>query len=384
MADQPVKTPLVLLGNRSSIHCESKGVILILSPWNFPFNLSLIPLVSAIAAGNTVLLKPSEFSPASSQLMVEIIHAVFEPHHARVVTGDAELASYLTTVPFDHIFFTGSTNIGAKVMAAAAPNLTPITLELGGKSPVVVDPTASLKAAAKAIVWGRFFNTGQTCVAPDYCLVHASIKDQLVESLKQTIREYYSSRPDESDDYGAVISERQFEHVHSLLEDARHKGSAEIHGGEVDASRRHISPTLVVNPVEGARLHQEEVFGPILMIQEYQSIEEAAHIINNKSRPLSMYMFSKSKKNIKYIQEHTRSGSFTVNEAIIQFNNPHLPFGGIGASGFGRGHGHAGFLEFTNQRSIMRKTWPINTSFVVYPPYTKFKKRIAEIVLKWL
>lgn len=379
LAPQPVATPLALFGNRSEIRVESKGVVLIITPWNFPFNLSLIPVISAVAAGNCVVLKPSENTTHSGALLKSIVEEAFPDGDVVVTLGGADDARQLTALPFDHIFFTGSTAVGQKVMQAAANNLTSVTLELGGKSPVFIDKSANLKAAAKSINWGRLMNAGQACVAPDYALVHEANMDRFI-SLLSTENEKYSAN--DQRDMARLAHDGQAVKMRQFLDDIEGK-CEKILGGELDEKTNTCSPTLVINPTDDALVSRMELFGPILPIYAVKSIDDAIERINEKERPLSIYVFSKSKSNIEKLIASTRAGSTAINQTVVQFNNANLPFGGTGKSGFGRTHGLHGFMEFTNQRSVLKKVLPITTSFLVYPPYSRWKEKVAEVVMRF-
>jgi aldehyde dehydrogenase (NAD+) len=379
LAPQPVPTPLSLLGNRSEIRLESKGVVLIIAPWNFPFNLSLIPVISAVAAGNTVLLKPSEHATYSAILLESILNEAFPSGEVVVVQGGADVSKELTELPVDHIFFTGSTKVGQMVMTAAAKRLTSLTLELGGKSPVYVDKSVNVKAAAKSISWGRLFNAGQTCVAPDYALVHEEVAEHFIAHLIDENSKYSSEHQGVM---SKIAHDDHLQQMGSFIEDAQGKCDRII-GGKIDSATRSCSPTIVVNPSDNTKVAREEIFGPILVLYIVKSLDDALRKINSHERPLSLYIFSKSRQVQERIIAETRAGSTVINETVVQFNNSNLPFGGSGKSGFGKTHGHHGFLEFTNQRAIMKKVLPITTSLLVFPPYTKFKERVAEIVMRW-
>jgi len=384
MKPRKVSTPIAMLGSTSYIQYQPKGVVLIISPWNYPINLTLIPLVTAVAAGNCVILKPSEHTPNSSRVMEKIVKAVFEEKEVAMVQGAVDTSQALLELPFNHIFFTGAPAIGKIVMEAASKHLTSVTLELGGKSPTVIDETADLKKAASRISWGKFTNTGQTCIAPDYLLVHESVKDELIEELKQKIQEFYGSDSKASEDYPRIVNEQHLQRLKGYLEDAKGKGAEFISGGQSDESDNYLSPTLAVNVPEDATLSQEEIFGPILPIYTYSDLQEAIDYINSKEKPLALYIFSRNQKNINRILQDTRAGGTSINQTVMHFTNNSLPFGGDNNSGIGKSHGWFGFEAFSNARSILRQRWPVSTTDLAAPPYTKFKRMLADFTLKWL
>ena len=380
LATQPVSTPLSLFGNRSEIRLESKGVVLIISPWNFPFNLSLIPVISAIAAGNTVILKPSEHTAQSARLLSSIIEEAFPDGEVVVVEGGPNVSQDLIALPVDHIFFTGSTEVGHKVMEAAAKNLTSLTLELGGKSPVFIDKSANINTAAKSISWGRYLNAGQTCVAPDYVLVHEDVAEKFIAAIHEESKKF-------STEYQGVMSKiahsGHLDRIASMIADSQ--GNCErLIGGEIDFETRVCSPTIVINPAENSLVATEETFGPILTLFTVKNLDEAIENINSREKPLSLYIFSKSRKTQEKIIAETRAGSTVINQTVIHFNNSNLPFGGSGKSGFGKTHGYHGFMEFTDQRAIMKKSLPITSSLLLFPPHTRLKEKVAEIAMRWL
>ncbi|NNF19593.1 MAG: aldehyde dehydrogenase family protein [Flavobacteriaceae bacterium] len=382
MRKQRVDTPLTLFGTSSWYRYESKGVCLILSPWNFPLNLTFGPLVSAIAAGNTVILKPSEMTPHIAGVMQQIVEELFREEEIAMVQGDAGAAKELLKLPFNHIFFTGSPGIGKKVMAAAAEHLSSVTLELGGKSPVIVDKSANLKAAAKRIAWGKFINAGQICVSPDYLLIQESVKTEFLQLLDREVTQFFSADPKTSASYSRIVNQHHFRRLKEHLEDAQqHKAITRV-GGKHDADQNYISPTVIEALPDSASLMQEEIFGPVLPVKTYVDLGEAITYINSKERPLALYIYSNQKKHIKRILDETRAGSSCINSNVLQYANTNLPFGGVNNSGIGKSNGIYGFREFSNQRAIL-KQYNRGIIQLLFPPYTSWKQRIAEITLRW-
>jgi aldehyde dehydrogenase (NAD+) len=382
MERQKVNTPLALIGSSSWYVYEPKGVCLIISPWNFPLNLTFGPLVSAIASGNTVILKPSEMTPNISKVMAEIVKDLFDENEVALVEGEVEVSQELLKLPFNHIFFTGSPNVGKIVMKAAAKHLTSVTLELGGKSPTIIDDTANLKSAAKKIAWGKFMNNGQTCIAPDYVLIKDSVKDAFLSEFKTQLKLFFTEDASVSDSISRVVNERHYKRLVNHIEDAKSKnGTIEI-GGKTSSEDNFIEPTVVSNLPEEASLLQEEIFGPILPIKTYKTLDEVIQYVNLKEKPLALYMYSKSKKNIHFVIKNTRSGSTCINNNVIQYGNHNLPFGGSNNSGIGKAHGLFGFQEFSNMRSIM-KQHTIGAVDLLMPPYTDFKQKIVDLTIKW-
>lgn len=383
MQKQKVTTPLALSGTSSWFSYEPKGVCLIISPWNFPLNLTFGPLVSAIAAGNTVILKPSEMTPHIAAVMSEMVKELFPEEEVSLVEGGVEVAQALLKLPFNHIFFTGSPAVGKLVMKAAAEHLSTITLELGGKSPTIVDDTANLKKAAKKIAWGKFLNAGQICVSPDYILVKKDISDKLIAEIKQQIHSFYSHAPATSKSYSRIVNDRHFNRLLGLLEDAKEKGATVEIGGNYSAEDRYLEPTVLSNIPENGALMQQEIFGPLLPVIEYKTAEEAIEYINAGEKPLALYIYSNNRKTVAQILENTRAGSSCINNNVLQYANHHLPFGGINNSGMGKSHGLYGFQEFSNQRAIL-KQHTITAMELLFPPYNKFKQKIADFTVKWL
>ncbi len=382
LAPQRVPTPLPLLGTRSWIRYEPKGVTLILSPWNFPINLTFIPLVSAIAGGNTAILKPSEHTPHTTQAIAELVHHTFDESEVALVQGGPDIAQALLDLPFHHIFFTGAPQIGKLVMAAAAKHLASVTLELGGKSPTIVDQSAHIPSAARRIAIGKYLNDGQICIAPDYVLVHESVKDELVEALQRQVATFYTDNPKHSPWLCRIVNDRHFHRLSELLHDAANKGASLISLGQADPASRFLPPTLVLNPSPNTRLMQEEIFGPLLPILTFKHLEEAVTHVNQGEKPLALYIFSKNRSHINYVLTHTRAGGTAINAVGIHFYNNYLPFGGSNFSGIGKSHGKYGFLEFTNARAVTEQRLP-GIADVLSPPYTTFKQRIITWALKW-
>lgn len=374
---RPVKaeTPVSLLGTSSYVHHEAKGVCLILSPWNYPVNLTLGPLAHCIAAGNTAIIKPSEFTPATSQLMARIIASVFPPEHAAVVTGDASVSKALLQFPFDHIYFTGSTAVGKEVMRAAADHLSSVTLELGGKTPVYVHDDASVKDAAEKIAAAKMVNAGQSCIAPDYLIVHESVADKLIQEIEMQTHRYFSEKNPDGNNYSSIINDK---HYNRLLELSGRNSNdfKNLPAGKIPLQIIRIKDV-------NAPIMKQELFGPLLPVIAVTGAAEALKIIHSQPPPLSIYLFSKSSKIRKEFPEATQSGSICFNECAVQYLNPALPFGGIRNSGIGRGHGKAAFLSFSNERVYFRQRTGITTAKLLYPPYTNWKKRLITLLLKY-
>ncbi len=382
MGKQGISTPLALLGSSSYVRYEPKGVVLIISPWNFPFNLTFGPLVSAIAAGNTVIIKPSEMTPHSSALMVKIIKEVFEENEIAVIEGGKGTSTELLALKFDHIFFTGAPSIGKVVMAAAAKHLTSVTLELGGKSPTIVDETADLKMAATRVAWGKYLNNGQVCIAPDYVFVHESKKDAFVQEVNKAIKSFYSENAADATSYSRIVNNHHFNRVKSYVDDAVAKGAKVESGGKFDETQNYISPTVMTNVAKDSKLMTNEIFGPVMPIFTFKHVDEAIAEINEKEKPLALYIYSKSNKNINHILANTRAGGGCINHNAVHFFNTNLPFGGSNNSGIGKGHGKDGFEAFSNARGILRQYIP-NALELLLPPYTNFSQKLIDLTIKW-
>ncbi len=360
---QRVGTNLLVFPATAQLMPEPLGLVLIISPWNYPFYLCLMPLIGAIAAGNCGVLKPSEYTPATSGVIAELMASVFPPEWATAIEGDETVSQALLREKFDHIFFTGSSRVGKLIMAAAADHLTPVTLELGGKSPCVVDREINVQETAKRIIWGKLVNVGQTCVAPDYLLVEQSCLANLLPALQRAIKDFFGENPAESADYGRIINDRQWSRLVGLLE----QGEI-IAGGDHNDGDRYIAPTLILNPDLDSPLMQEEIFGPILPILTYANLEEAITFINGKPKPLALYFFSNNRQRQEQILENTSAGSVCINDILLHLTVTDLPFGGVGQSGMGRYHGKATFDTFSNYKSILRRPFWGETN-LRYPPY---------------
>lgn len=383
MKKQRVKKPLVLFGSTSWIQHQPKGICLIISPWNYPINLTFAPLVSAIAAGNTVIIKPSEITSHTSAVMNTIIESIFNDDEIKMIQGDVDTSTELLKLPFNHIFFTGSPKVGKIVMQAAAKNLSSVTLELGGKSPAIIDKSAKINTAAKHIAWGKTLNNGQTCIAPDYALIHETVKDEFIESLKKWFIKYYTKQVKNSSDYCRIVNKNHFNRIKKLIDDATQKGAKIAYGGHTDEKDNFIEPTIISDLPNNALILNEEIFGPALPILTYKNINEVTTYINAKKIPLALYIFSKRKKNINYIIENTSAGTTCINTNMTHFGNPNLPFGGTNNSGFGKSHGYFGFEAFSNKRPVLKQNYKA-LSELLYPPFNTFKEKIMNFTLKWL
>jgi aldehyde dehydrogenase (NAD+) len=378
MRPKRVPTRLALLGSRSTVVYEPKGVVLIIAPWNFPFNLTLGPLVSAIAAGNCAVVKPSELTPASTACMQRIIAELFEEDEVAVVAGDAKVAEELLAKKWDHIFFTGSPAVGRIVMKAAAEHLTSVTLELGGKSPAIVDRTANVADAAKKIAWGKFFNCGQVCIAPDYALVDERVRDQFLRELQQAIA---AMGPEGA--RGIIVNERHAARVKRLIDTAVAEGAEVVTGGV--ARGREIEPTILTNVSPRSPVMQEEIFGPILPVLTYRTLDDAFAMIAAKEHPLVLYIFSKVRSVAREIVRRTRAGGTTINHTLIHFYQLELPFGGVGQSGVGKSHGFAGFEAFSHARGVLEQRLPFSAIELLFPPYRgKLQKMLIDFTVRWL
>ena len=373
------------VGLKAWVQHEPKGRCLIISPWNYPVNLSFGPLVYAIAAGNTVILKPSEMTPNLSALMTRIVRQVFSEDEVAIFEGDARVSTALLELPFDHIFFTGSPAIGKVVMAAAAKHLTSVTLELGGKSPTIIDASADLKMAARNIMWSKYTNNGQTCIAPDHVYVHASVKDQFVQHCREALENAYGAdaKAQQASPYLArIVNQRHTGRIKALLDDASKRGARTLTGGSVDESSCYIAPTLLDNIPDDAKIMQEEIFGPLLPVIAYTDLDDVIRRINADPKPLALYLWSRTEANISKVMSQTTSGGACINHTIVQFLHGNLPFGGVNNSGIGNSHGIYGFKAFSHERAVVRTRFALATMF--FPPYTDFMRKMVKLLIKFI
>lgn len=366
---------MVFFGTSARVHPTPKGTALVIAPWNFPFNLALGPVVSALAAGCSVILKPSELTPATSALIGKLIAETFPADLVTVVEGGADVATELLKLPFDHIFFTGSPEVGQIVMQAASKTLASVTLELGGKSPVIVGPDANIKQAARWIAWGRFLNAGQTCVATDHVFVHESVKSALTEALTAQIRKMYGPDPIKSVDLARMTHPRQLQRVTDLIDDAVGRGATVLAGGQVDEGTRKVAPTVLLDVRDDMDVSRTEIFGPVLPVMPYDTLDSVLEKINGAPHPLSLYIFG-SKALADDVIAKTTSGTVAVNLTVMVFAHPSAPFGGVGRSGNGGAHGYAGFAAFSHMRQVLRaRFYPFHLFF---PPYTRVSRTLLS------
>jgi aldehyde dehydrogenase (NAD+) len=386
MAPERASTPPLLMGTSSEIRYEPKGVSLIISPWNYPFNLTLGPLIAAIAAGNSVIVKPSEYTPNSSRVMREMIEELFDEREIALVEGAVDTSQALLDLPFDHFYFTGSPEVGKIVMRAAAEHLSSVTLELGGKSPAIVDATADVDDAAAKIAWGKFTNTGQTCIAPDYALVHQSSMDAFLGRITHHISRFYGESDTErrsTQDYARLVNQKHFSRVQSLLTDALQSGARLVTGGESDAESRYIAPTVLTDVPADSRIMEEEIFGPVLPVIPFRDLNEAIDRINRKPNPLALYLFARDDDAEASVLGRTHAGGTCINDVLLHYMNPNMPFGGNGHSGIGMGHGKYAFQEFSHTRSVLRRSFGSTLMRNIYPPYTSLTRRMIDAALKY-
>lgn len=374
MKPQKVSTPINLFPSSSYIYTEPLGVVLIVAPWNYPFVLTMQPLVGAIAAGNCAILKPSEHTPHTSKVIATLINNNFDPSFITAIEGGIDTNQALLAEKFDHIFFTGGTAIGKIVMEAAAKHLTPVTLELGGKSPCIVDSDCNLEIAAKRIIWGKFYNSGQTCVAPDYLLVQKEVKSALIEQMIACLKTFFGENPQQSPDLGRIVNERQFDRLAGLLNEGRI-----LVGGQSDRDDKFIAPTLIDQVSPNSKIMADEIFGPILPILEYDQLSEAIAFVNAQPKPLALYVFSKNKQNQDQVLQDVPFGGGCVNDTILHLGNPELPFGGVGNSGMGSYHGKASFDVFTHRKSVLRNSFRFGLNWR-YPPYTMSLETLKKFI----
>ncbi|NNM52302.1 MAG: aldehyde dehydrogenase family protein [Pseudomonadales bacterium] len=372
----------MMVGTQGYIQVEPKGRVLIISPWNYPINLSLGPLVSALAAGNTAILKPSEMTPHASAILRRIIEEAFAENEVAVVEGAAPIAQALLELPFNHIFFTGSPAVGRIVMVAAAKHLASVTLELGGKSPTIIDESADLALAARTVLWAKFTNDGQTCIAPDHVYVHASCKDDFIKHCREALEAVYGQETErmQSPFLARIVNERHTDRVKALLDDALQRGAKVLAGGQYDAAKRYIAPTLLEGIPGDAQIMHEEIFGPLLPIIGFNQLDEVIDRINADPKPLALYIWSRNETNIQRIMRKTSSGGACINHCVVQFLHGNLPFGGVNNSGLGSAHGEHGFLAFSHERAVVRNQVMLAKMF--FPPYTNMTRRLINLFIK--
>jgi len=385
MRPEKKSTPLQLLGTRSEVLSQPKGVVLVIAPWNFPLLLTVKPVIAAIAAGNRVVVKPPEHTPETSRVMAEWLSTSLPADWVQVVQGGPKEAAELTALRFDHIFFTGGTVTGRKVMKAAAENLVPVTLELGGKSPAIIDASATPREVASRIAWGKGLNAGQVCIAPDYLLVENKASDAIVSAIIDRWNFCFTEDVAASPEYGRIINDVQFDRLVATLEDALEKGARILHGGRHDRAKRFMEPTILADVSLDMRVMQEEVFGPLLPVLIWEDDAEPPAIISEvRDHPLSMYIFTKSRRRQRRWLEGTRSGTVGIGETVVQIANPELPFGGIQASGMGRTNGKAAFDVLSNKRSVLKKSWPLSSVPISYPPFGPAKAALVRWMSRYL
>ncbi|MEM9541162.1 MAG: aldehyde dehydrogenase [Cyanobacteria bacterium P01_E01_bin.42] len=375
---KPKRVPadLFQLPASARIIAEPLGVVLIIGAWNYPVQLTLSPLISAIAAGNCAIVKPSEITARTSIAIANLIRQAFPPEYITAIEGGKEVVQDLIAHKFDRIFFTGSSKVGKIIMEAAAKHLTPVTLELGGKSPCIIEPDANIEITAKRVVWGKFLNCGQTCIAPDYVLIHRSVKTAFLDKIEEKIAEFYGSDPEKSPDYARIVNDFHFQRLLEAI--APQKVAI---GGKSNAETRYISPTVMDNVTWSDRIMEEEIFGPILPLIEYDDLEDAIAQISARPKPLALYLFTQNQNTQKRVLQATSSGTVCLNDTVMQIVSEHLPFGGVGESGMGTSHGKIGFDTFSHQKSILQNSFWFDLP-LRYPPYTQIKAQFFNFFLR--
>lgn len=380
MRSRPAHTDWKFWPARSWVQHQPVGVVGIISPWNYPINLAIAPLAAALAAGNHVMLKPSEMTPRTSELLKSVLAGVFPQSQVTVITGGPDVAARFSALPFDHLLYTGSTHIGRKVMAAAAENLTPVTLELGGKSPAIVDQDYSIEVAADRLITGKLLNAGQTCIAPDYIMLAGVSQECFVAAIQKAFEKAYPDFANNAD-YTSLNNDRHYQGMEKMLKDARDSGAEVIPLSDApnDAQKRRFTPCLVLNPKTDSLVMREEIFGPILPIMTVPDVKSAVKYINQNPRPLSLYYFGH--RQADFVLNHTISGGVCINDTLLQMAQNDLPFGGTGDSGMGQYHGYDGFMTFSKKKSVMRQS-RFNTAGLLRPPYTNLKQRILDLLAR--
>lgn len=382
--DKPTGVPLAMAGLKSYIRHEPKGHVLVIAPWNYPLQLAINPLIHAIAAGNVILVKPSEMAQATSAFIKKMVGELFDAREIAVIEGDVPTTTALLSKPWNHIFFTGSPAVGKVVMKAAAEHLTSVTLELGGKSPVIVDEGYDVAKASEKITWGKCVNAGQTCIAPDYLLIHQSKLQPFLQAFEQRVERMYDADGKgvrASQEYGRIINTRNFQRVKGLIDDAVAKGARVAIGGELNEAEKFIAPHVLIDVTPEMNIMREEIFGPVLPVMTFTDIKEVPTLIARLERPLALYILSNDRRRTEYLLHNTTAGGTAINDVMITSSNPMLPFGGVNNSGIGKSNGRFGFIEFSNERGVMKRSW--GTLSMLFPPYNstlvKWASRIARI-----
>ncbi len=383
MKPRRVTSGLALIGSASWIRPEAKGVVLIISPWNYPMQLVFRPLVAALAAGCTVVLKPSELTGKTSEIVAEIVAAVFPANEVSVVQGGVEEATHLLSLPFNHIYFTGSPAVGKIVMRAAAQHPCSVTLELGGKSPVIIDESAPVRATAKKIAWAKLSNAGQICVAPDYVFVPRHLELEFAKAFQIAMTELYPGDIETNKDYQRIVQDQHAKRLLDLVDDAVSKGAKLTYGGGGDANQCLVNPAILSDVPADSRIMEEEVFGPILPIIPYDTLDEVVEAVNSRPVPLALYIYSKRNRFVSQVLDRIQSGGASINNSVVHVSSNHLPFGGLGNSGIGSGHGEHGFKEFTHLRGVYEQRMKGAASLLM-PPYTPRKTKVIDRLLRWL
>lgn len=370
-----VTTPMIQFPAKSFIKYEPYGTVLIIGPFNYPFQLVMSPLIGALAAGNCAVVKPSEMTPQTSMVVQEILEEVFPENYVKVIQGEKEVTSQLLDERFDYIFFTGSTKVGQIVYEKASKYLTPVTLELGGKSPAIIDDTANLKVAAERVAFGKFMNAGQTCVAPDYVLIDNKVKMKFVKALQSTIQEFYGTQTEQSEDFGRIVNDNHFNRLVNIIEDSRQQV---IYGGESNADELFVAPTIILDPKLSDSVMQQEIFGPILPIIGYDTFNEVYDIVEQYEKPLALYLFTEDSDQITAVFNRLSFGGGCVNDTILHLANPNLPFGGVGHSGIGSYHGKYSFELFSHEKSYITKSTKLESG-LLFPPYKGKYKYVKQL-----
>lgn len=385
MKVEHVPSPITMVGMSSYIKYESKGTVLLISPWNYPIFLTIYPLIYALAAGNAVILKPSEISSNTSKVIANMIQTIYEEHEVAVIEGAVEESTELLKLPFNHIHFTGSPKVGKIVMEAASKNLSGVTLELGGKSPVIIDGTGNTQEIAEKIAWGKTLNCGQTCIAPDYILIHKKEIETFISHFKTNVNKFYNSNDNglnNASEYGRIVDEKNFNRVEKLLQDAIKKGAKIEFGGQLKKEEKFMEPTLLTNVNTEMLIMQEEIFGPLLPIITFEKNSDVINFLQKMPSPLAIYIMSGKKKNIQYFLDNTVSGGVGINELMLTPVNPNLPFGGVNNSGIGKSGGKHSFNDFSNPKGVVKKNFG-NTLKLVYPPYKKGVFKYFKTIVRW-